>query len=391
MALSTDAIFQPLDDFFTRIGQGPGVPARFRFDHRPRAFPAADFLLPGHPELGASPQVAQELFSRAVDGVVRLDGGGRDVWLGASRFSELYTDEILGPAAAFVPPTVKDAAERQACIAAFDATKAAALKKAQLRTASLLQGAGATFSPCVATPANWFDTADAGPWTSQSFDVAAVAASAAEISFDYCIVDIGRPWYHAAFIDDGFWRVPGQAKGALSANDGHGQPALPVACVAICRLRIRADWTPEDIGNLEQSAQFGPFNIDSTVKDGAIGHEGVQIIGWLLQDMPLLPPQGSDAAVAEPVRGGDINGTWTDSDGFTYVFTQDGGDFSYSQRRDGAEVGTGTGRIVGGQLTYRYSSGQDAGTCTGQLGPDGDHIDGTCTSGGDSWKFGIWR
>lgn len=96
-------------------------------------------------------------------------------------------------------------------------------------------------------------------------------------------------------------------------------------------------------------------------------------------------------AVAAPVGTGDIASTWSDSDGFTYVFSQDGGDFSYSQRRDGAEVGTSSGRIVGGQLTYRYSSAQDAGTCTRQLGPAGNHIDGTCSSGGDSWKFGIWR
>jgi hypothetical protein len=117
-----------------------------------------------------------------------------------------------------------------------------------------------------------------------------VVTSDVTISFDYRVVEITRPWFHNAFINNTFWRIPGQVKGQLSTNGGHGMPALPVSFVAIKALSIQASWTPEDISNLQQSDQFGPFNFDSKVVNGAIGHEGIQIIGWMLQTMPDLPP-----------------------------------------------------------------------------------------------------
>lgn len=110
------------------------------------------------------------------------------------------------------------------------------------------------------------------------------------ISFDYCVVNVTRPWFHDAFINNPFWHIPGQGRGQLSSNGGHGMPALPVGFVAIKALSIQAPWTPEDISNLQQSDQFGPFHFDSRVVNGAIGHEGIQIIGWMLQTMPDLPP-----------------------------------------------------------------------------------------------------
>ena len=112
----------------------------------------------------------------------------------------------------------------------------------------------------------------------------------ATISFDYCLVNLTRPWWHDAFIHNRNWRIPRQAKGQLSANDGHGLPAIPVGFVAIKSLSIQAPWTRDDITNLQQSVQFGPFNFDPTLVKGAITHEGIQIIGWLLQDLPDLPP-----------------------------------------------------------------------------------------------------
>ena len=122
---------------------------------------------------------------------------------------------------------------------------------------------------------------------------APVAISNVTISFDYCVVNITRAWLHDAFINNTSWRIPTQDKGELSANDGHGLPALPVGFVAIKSLSIQAPWSNEDITNLEQSVQFGAFTIASKVVNGAIGHEGIQIIGWMLQNMPALPPNAA--------------------------------------------------------------------------------------------------
>jgi hypothetical protein len=430
MALSLDAVYRPFKDFFLqKFTGGAGAPVTFRFAHLPRAFVDSDFLTPLHPEWGPSSAIAQELLSAVVDGVTRLDADGRTVWLSTSRLSELYHDEILGPAIPFVPDDVVDDTERQDRIDAFNNAKADAIGLwAQIKALSLLEGAGVEFRPSTAMPGKWWDRGDAGVWSRQSFQVkgaatlpgqpahppdrllrmkvddkvmrsvleshvearaalqpspvlahpvavlspptlhraqpvfaAALAHDAARadvlraapaigrpaferqaihdrpppavaihdevapqieafpfrqrieiesmlavnartrpvvtsdvtISFDYCVVDVTRPWFHNAFINNRSWRIPGEGKGHLSANDGHGLPALPVGFVAVKRLSIQAPWTPEDITNLQQSVQFGPFNFDSKVVNGAIGHDGIQIIGWMLQDLPDLPPNAA--------------------------------------------------------------------------------------------------
>jgi len=427
MVLSLDSIYRPFNEFFShKFDAGTNAPVKFRFARLPRTFADSDFLPSLHPEWGPSPAIAQELLSTVVDGVPRIDEDGQTVWLSTSRLSELYNDEILGPAIPFVPTNVTDATEKQALIDAFNQAKAEALGVwAKIDSPlSILEGTGVRYKPSTAMPGKWWDKTDTGVWTHQSFEVkgaatlpgqpappsdrilrmkvddnvlrsvlqAHVAASAASqplpsdvirpnvmlspstlqmahpvftaalandtarvaslsaptaiqreamidrsltainihneltpkisafpfrerweiqqllvdqsssqpvmtsdatISFDYCVVNVMRPWWHNAFINNLSWYIAGQGKGKLSANDGHGLPALPVGFVAIKNLSIQAPWTPEDITNLEQSVQFGPFNFDSKVVNGAITHDGTQIIGWMLQDMPDLPPNAA--------------------------------------------------------------------------------------------------
>jgi hypothetical protein len=425
MALSLDSIYRPFNEFFShKFAAGAGAPVTFRFARLPRAFVDSDFLTPLHPEWGPLPTIAQELLSTVVDGVTRLDADSRTVWMSTSRISELYNDEILGPAIPFVPDDVTDDTEKQTRIEAFNKAKADAIRRWEnIKALSQLEGAGVEFRPSTATPGKWWDRTDAGVWTRQSFQVkgaatlpghptpppdrllrmkvddnalrpvlqshvvapappqpspapvhpqvmlsrstlvmarpvftAALTNDAARaaslratpairrevmldrpltavamhnevtpkiatlpfrqrveiesllatnapmqpvvtsdvtISFDYCVVNVIRPWLHEAFLNNPSWRIPGLGKGQLSANDGHGLPALPVGFVAVKNLSIQAPWTPDDITNLEQSVQFGPFNFDSKVINGAVAHDGLQIIGWMLQDLPDLPPNAA--------------------------------------------------------------------------------------------------
>lgn len=177
MPLSLDSIYRPLNEFFSqKFGAGEDAPVTFRFAHLPRTFADSDFLAPLHPEWGPSPALAQELFSSVVDGVPRLDDDGRTVWLSMSRLSDLYADEILGPAIAFVPPDVTDATEKQARIDAFINTKGSATGLwEKIKAASVLEGGGVQFHPSTAMPANWWDRTDAGVWTHQSFQVKGAA------------------------------------------------------------------------------------------------------------------------------------------------------------------------------------------------------------------------
>jgi hypothetical protein len=459
VALSMDSLYKPLNQFFLdKFGRGAGAPVKFRFAHTPVSISDSDLLVPDHPEWGPSEALAKEVFSGLIDNVPRVDADGQSVWMGTNNISELYEDEILGPAMPFVASTGLDAATQQSLTDAVNQVKADALEALKnVRSMSLLQN-GLEFHPSSPTPRRWWNKTDPDAWAPQLFHIADAAAPAAAagnqllrmqidddrmrtvvtpnlppapvirpaatavhlavpgaahpvapaavhlvppaaavvhpaapaaahpavfasvrpivpaaahpavpaavhvaapaavhvaapaafvarpippvaprpgmpppaalhaaaladirampimqrtpylavlsmyapkqavntaeatISFDYAVVSADRGWMHDAFIHNGSWAIPQQAKGQLSANDGHGVPALPVGFVAVKNLKITAPWTQDDVTNLQQSTHFGPFRFDLPVANGAIGHDGIQIVGWILQDMPPLPP-----------------------------------------------------------------------------------------------------
>jgi hypothetical protein len=369
--LSLDDIFRPFNEFFSKMfAAGDGTPATFRFFHLPRAFVDSDFLIPAHPEAGPSPAIAQEQFSAVIDGVPRLDPDGRTVWLGRTRLSDLYHDEILDPAIAFVPGNVTNDTDKQARIDAFNQTKADAQKIWETTKAmSVLEGDGVRLHITTAQPEKWWDKTNKDVWNHKSFQVKSRAPQSGQagpspdqllrrkaddnvtqqiassplkkrleiqsmlatnapmesllisevtISFDYCVVTLALPYVHDAFINNLSWYIPNHSKGQLSANDGHGTPVLPASVVAIKHLSIQAPWTAEDITNLEQSVQFGPFNFDPKVIDGAIVHEGIQIIGGLFQYLPDLPPNTAPSMdVSTPPSSASSSGTVTSTSSST--------------------------------------------------------------------------
>ena len=404
MALSLDSMFRPFNEFFlTKFGAGLGASVKFRFCRLPHTFVDSDFVVAEHPEWGPSKQLAQEIFSNVIDQIPTLDPDGRNVssGFGAGLISELYSDEILGPAIPFVPAAVTKDADKQAMVDAFNGIKTEALSRWQkTKLASLMQGQqGKEYRPSTPTPVMWWDKNAPGVWTPQTFHVEdaspppaqpgtgilrmkvsdaqvntvvqahfqkyapalaaetahptsggagrtmmmarsamtgapvaasptanvafhtnvmyqmsampvdqrremqlelaqyqttqAIVSSQVTISFDFCTVNCERDWLHNGLLNSTSWCIPGRGKGILSANNGHGIPAMPVGFVAVKNLRIQAPWTPADINNLELSVQFGPFNFDSKVVDGVISHDGIQIVGWMLEDLSDLPPNAS--------------------------------------------------------------------------------------------------
>jgi hypothetical protein len=403
MAISLDAIYQPLNQFFLqKFGQPEGAPVFFRFAQVPVGIHDSDFVVPSHPEWEGSPALAVEQLSNLVDKITRLDATAHGVWLDdASRISDLYHDEILGPSLPFLSADL-DANTKQQVIDSFSQVKSDAISRWENSKTASLMNPGTEFRPSSATPQSWWKP-DADVWTSKEFLIQGAATAAPDqpatqllrmkisddrmqsilaqhvsvgepaapapaasapqqttwgrsvmlsrptlkmarpmfaaavarpdlnvpmhsdlmnraaamplrqrielqavlsqsaptqsvtvtdvtISFDYCLVTVARPWIQTSFLNSRCWFIPDQPKGSLSANDGHGVPALPTGFIALKNLSIKGPWTPADITNLEQSIQFGPFLIDSTVVNGAIGHTGIQVVGWILQDMPDLPP-----------------------------------------------------------------------------------------------------
>ena len=133
---------------------------------------------------------------------------------------------------------------------------------------------------------------------------------------------------------------------------------------------------------------------------GSLTRVGTQVIAWLCQVPPPLPPNVAHGVQPQASTGDlvtttppvvNVAGNWHDSDGFTYTFEQKGSEFSYTQSQNGAQVGTGEGTIAGNTMHYKFQSGDSAGGCIGQVSADNQSISGTCSSGDQNWPFSITR
>jgi hypothetical protein len=102
------------------------------------------------------------------------------------------------------------------------------------------------------------------------------------------------------------WYLPGYARAAISTGVGDGDsglmPVLAIGFVAIRKLVLSAHWSEEDLAAVQGSAAFGPFCLvgrDFDAHSGTLSAPGVQIIGWFVAPLPVLPPL-SDPALPAP-------------------------------------------------------------------------------------------
>ena len=111
------------------------------------------------------------------------------------------------------------------------------------------------------------------------------------ISFDYCLVKIRRPWFVDAFMNDKSWYVPNVPLGQVTSRGPISMSLMPIGLVAIRNLKIESNnWDPEDVTNASVATQFGPFKVAGSIENNTLSTTGLQIIGWVLQKMPDLPP-----------------------------------------------------------------------------------------------------
>jgi hypothetical protein len=125
----------------------------------------------------------------------------------------------------------------------------------------------------------------------------AIKTNNVSISFEYCVVKIRRQWFNEVMCNiNRSWYIPGIKKGAISDPEIGTLSHLPVAFLAVRNLNITANWDSLDKKELEKAVSFGPFDINNQdIKEkGSLSHDGIQIIGWMLQELPELPPNGKD-------------------------------------------------------------------------------------------------
>lgn len=120
------------------------------------------------------------------------------------------------------------------------------------------------------------------------------------LCFEYCIVSVARPWFSGEFLSFPNWYLPGESASSLCGGtyDLTKQrfAFLPAKMLVIRKLKIEAQWSPEDRARFQDVAGFGPFSLlGATLENDVLVAPGMQIVGWMCQIMPPLPPAADPA------------------------------------------------------------------------------------------------
>jgi hypothetical protein len=140
------------------------------------------------------------------------------------------------------------------------------------------------------------------------------------ITFDYCIVQLHRPWLSGDFLAAAGWYLNGShagdyANGPTPPVSPSGTPTvggesnapasapfsfLPVACIAIKNLVISTTGSEMDPSVTASAAAFGPFALRTTSgSTNSLTNAGIQIVAWICAAQPELPP-ATDPALIPP-------------------------------------------------------------------------------------------
>jgi hypothetical protein len=124
-----------------------------------------------------------------------------------------------------------------------------------------------------------------------------VASNSVDIAFEYLTVSIDRPWLAGTLLHSDGWYMPGSRAGSLCSGEGEAAnglcPAIPIAFIAVRNLTLSGRWSEADRQILSRAAGFGPFYLGSSYDEtrASITCPGLQIVAWLCQVLPKLPPQ----------------------------------------------------------------------------------------------------
>ncbi|HJS88088.1 MAG TPA: hypothetical protein VJ779_21760 [Acetobacteraceae bacterium] len=136
---------------------------------------------------------------------------------------------------------------------------------------------------------------------SQNSTPKAVTAKRLKLSFDYCLVRASRPWISTELLTTRNWYLPRTKAGEFASGTGTGGGAfevMPVAALAVKNLVIEADFSSDETAVLDKLDRFGPFSLVGrtiTASRDALQCKGMQIIGWVFEPMPRLPPNSDPA------------------------------------------------------------------------------------------------
>jgi hypothetical protein len=131
-----------------------------------------------------------------------------------------------------------------------------------------------------------------------------VNSKSVSLTFDYRMVYAERKWVSGGFLFNNRWYVPGCAAGEFASGTGTGNgkcEVIPMAALLVKNLRISADWSHDDMVNAASAAAFGPFSLfesNTEAQTNTIVCQGMQIVAWVCEPLPMLPPASDPAKAA---------------------------------------------------------------------------------------------
>ena len=119
------------------------------------------------------------------------------------------------------------------------------------------------------------------------------------IAFEYCLVEIDRPWFSAEYLQIPEWYIPGYRAGELTMGrlaDGQGPLAtMPTHLILTRKISISGQWSQADVDTAKNSVALGPFNLVGGSFDEqhtTFTCPGLFVLGVVLHHLPSLPPTG---------------------------------------------------------------------------------------------------
>jgi hypothetical protein len=172
VGLLTQSLLQPLQAWIkTEFGTPPGAQVVFRFDRFGVTLTDEDFMLPGNPEMGISPEMAIERFSDLVNRAPVGVDGGDEVTFSEIDVDTSYYFRLVNPSEPFLPASLKGTA-REHRIIAFNMLKAEAMKLWETQGLASVSGQIREFRPSTPAPINWYDSRGTTGWQPRTFTIA---------------------------------------------------------------------------------------------------------------------------------------------------------------------------------------------------------------------------
>lgn len=130
-----------------------------------------------------------------------------------------------------------------------------------------------------------------------SLPTSQVSSSSLNIAFEYCLVQVDRPWFSAEYLQTPGWFLPGYRAGDLGAHASGTGPlaSIPTHLVFTRNISISGQWSPQDIALAQQSLALGPFNLlggSFDQQQTTFTCPGLFLLGVVLHRLPPLPPAG---------------------------------------------------------------------------------------------------